>query len=228
MTAGGVDRSCLVSKGRVRSRVNGLVLVPVAVLSLMSMACSVFGVRSEREPEYTVLLQEGSKEIRQYSAYLVARTWAEGEYDESSNKAFRVLFDYISGNNVSQRSVAMTAPVSQERAGEPVAMTAPVSQERSAGGWTMTFVMPSSYTMASIPEPVDPSIEIGEVPARKVAVLTYSGFTSPERIDRLGRDLIAWLEAQGYRAVGQPRSARYDPPFTIPSLRRSEVQIDVD
>ncbi len=196
-------------------------------MSVISAACSVFGVRSAREPSYAVTLQEGSKEIREYSSYLTARTWAEGKYDESSNKAFRILFDYISGNNVPQTRIVMTSPVTQERSGETITMTAPVNQERSAGGWTMAFVLPSSYTMTSLPKPADPRIEIGEVPATTVAVLTYSGFTSPEKIDRLSNELAGWLEKQGYETVGPPRSARYDPPFTIPFLRRNEIQIDV-
>ncbi len=204
------------------------VIALVAVMTLLTIACSVFGVRSEREPDYGVLLQDGNREIREYSSYLIARTQVEGDYDEASSRAFRILFDYISGNNQSRQEITMTVPVTQARDGEEVAMTAPVSQEREPDGWTMSFVLPSSYTMDSAPKPVDPSIRIEEVPSKAVAVLTYSGLTSPEKLDRLSNELAGWIETQGYRTASQPRSAHYDPPFTIPFLRRSEVHIDVE
>jgi hypothetical protein len=215
----------------------------VCSMTVISSACSVFGVRNSEMPAYEVLLSEDNKEIRAYAPYLVARTIVEGEYEDTANPGFRILFDYISGKNLSSEQVEMTAPVQQERtgekiemtspvlqerAGEKVAMTAPVQQEKTGQGWSMAFILPKKYTIETAPKPLDPRIEIIPVPAKTMAALRYSGFTDEEKITRKGEELIRWQRDQGYLAVGEPFSARYDPPWTLPFLRRNEVMVEVE
>ena len=106
-------------------------------------------------------------------------------------------------------------------------MTAPVLQERVGSEWWMAFVMPSSYTMDSLPAPLDPTIKTTEIPSRTVAVIRYSGILSQTAIDLHAFQLQAWIEANGYQALSAPRSAGYDPPWTLPFLRRNEVHIDI-
>jgi len=91
----------------------------------------------------------------------------------------------------------------------------------------MTFVMPSSYTMDSLPAPLDPTIRTTEIPSRTVAVIRYSGFLSQAATDRLAFELQAWIEANGYQALSAPRSAGYDPPWTLPFLRCNEIHIGI-
>jgi hypothetical protein len=205
-------------------------IVLIALASMFVLSCSVFGIRSEKEPVYKVLHKDGNKEIRQYGAYLVATTWSDGNYEQASKRGFRRLFDYISGNNSDQLSIAMTAPVLQENAtnGVTIAMTAPVLQEPDQQGWSMSFVMPATYSMDTLPRPRDDTIVLSEIPATYVAVLRYAGRTHAEKIKRLGQELLAWIETQeNYQMTSQPRSARYNPPFTLPFLRRNEIHLDV-
>jgi DNA gyrase inhibitor GyrI len=201
-----------------------------ALVGVFSVGCSVFGIRSEEQPIYEVLRTDGNKEIRRYSSYLVATTRSEGDYEHASTRGFWRLFDYISGNNSSQAHIAMTAPVLQEQAaaGEKIAMTAPVLQEQDAQGWTMSFVLPAKYTMQTVPRPLHDNVTLHEVPAAHVAVLRYSWGTSAEKITRLRHELLTWLATQNrYEVVSAPRSARYDPPFTLPFFRRNEIHVDV-
>lgn len=200
----------------------------MVLTSTLGFACSVVGIRTTKEPSYRVVRADGDVEVREYASYLVARTEATGDYDASGSAAFRRLFGYISGKNTATREISMTAPVIQERTGEKIAMTAPVLQERAGKTWRTAFVMPAAYTLDNAPAPLDPSIIIEEVPGRFVAVLRYRGFVSEETIAERSRELGTWLAAASYRVVSEPRSARYDPPFALPFLRRNEVHVTVE
>lgn len=122
----------------------------------------------------------------------------------------------------------MTAPVIQQQKGEEIAMTAPVLQEQQEGKWVMTFVMPETFTLETIPIPEDPKIQINKVKGKKIAVLRYSGSLGNDAIKTRSKELQDWLNQNGYKSLSSPRSAGYDPPFTIPFLRRNEIHIDVE
>lgn len=196
--------------------------------TLFLSACSVFGIPSVEEAGYDVLKDNAHIQIRQYKSLLTAQTEVDASYDEASSKAFQRLFDYISGNNKTQQKIAMTAPVMQEKQSEAIAMTAPVFQEKTGKTWLMSFVLPSDYALANAPVPLDAKIVLKEIPSKKVAVLTYSGFLSEQTIDENTNELKSWLEINGYKAISSPRSAGFDPPWTLPFLRRNEIHIDVE
>ena len=179
------------------------------------------------EAKYRVVLKEGSHELRQYNPQIVAETIVEGEFDEVGNKAFRLLFDYISGNNRKNKQIPMTAPVSQEKDGEKIPMTAPVNQEQRGDQWSITFLMPSSYTMQTVPVPVDDRVQLREIPERLMAAITYSGTWSQKRYDVHKRKLFGWIGEKRLLQVGEPIYARYNPPFTLWFMRRNEVLIPV-
>jgi len=197
-------------------------------MALCSTACSVLGVRSEETPNYSVVMAEDNKEIRAYDPYMLAQTVVQGSYDESSNQAFRILFDYISGANQTSEKISMTAPVTQGQQGEKIEMTAPVTRKPTGDGWSMAFVLPSKYDFDTAPRPTDARVELVQVPAKTMAALRYRGFTSAEKILRLGTELMDWSEQNGFLPVAAPVSARYDPPWTIPFLRRNEVLVEVE
>lgn len=197
---------------------------------LLQLVAHVFGVRREEGPAYEVLLRDGSREIRRYSGYLIAKTTVP-EGDDASNNAFRILAGYIFGKNRGSRQIAMTAPVLQERrpAGETIAMTAPVLQEARDGAWSMAFAMPSGFTRDTLPEPLDDSVTFDEMPPKEVASLRFSGRAERADAARKAEELRQWLSANGrYRPVSEARLASYDPPWTLPFLRRNEVHLDVE
>jgi len=202
------------------------------LISFITMAfltgCSVFGIRTAKEPDYQVLNDYGQIQIRHYPVLVIAETEVKADYQNSSSEAFRRLAGYIFGNNQKQQRMAMTAPVIQQPPAETMAMTAPVLQQKSGSVWQMAFVLPEGYSLSNAPKPLDPSVVIKEIPDKKVAVIRYSGSLSEQGIDEKSEELKNWLIQQGYKAISHPRSAAYDPPWTLPFLRRNEVHIDIE
>ena len=180
------------------------------------------------EAAYTVVIKDEKFEIRDYAPHILAETFVEGDFEEAGNKAFNVLFGYISGDNRSREKLAMTAPVSQEPKGEKIKMTAPVGQQRVQESWAVSFMMPASYTLETLPEPEDPKVTLRQVPARRMAAVRYSGFWSEKRYLRYKLELESWIHERGLTIVGDPIWARYNPPFTPWFLRRNEILIPVD
>lgn len=179
------------------------------------------------EATYKVVKKDNQFEIRDYAPYILAETVVGGNLEEAGNKAFNRLFRYISGGNRSRDKVAMTAPVSQEPIWEKIKMTAPVGQQRVQEKWAVSFMMPASYTLETLPEPEDPEVKLRQVPARRMAVVRYSGFWSEKGYLRHKLELESWIRDRGLTTVGDPIWARYNPPFTPWFLRRNEILIPV-
>ena len=196
-----------------------------AVAGLAALLPAV--VSAVEEAEYRVLLEDGPFELREYAPSIVAETAVDANFEDAGNRAFRTLFRYIDGNNVAQKEIAMTAPVSQEPSSEKIAMTSPVEQRASESGWVVSFMMPSSYTMETIPQPSDPAVRLRAIPAYRAAAIRYSGFWSEARYREHLQELTAWIERQGLETAGDPVWARYDPPFKPWFMRRNEILIPV-
>jgi effector-binding domain-containing protein len=179
------------------------------------------------EAPYTVIRSEGNFELREYPPLIVAETIVDGELEGAGNKAFRPLFRYISGANKSRDKIAMTAPVSQEQKGEKISMTAPVSQQRVQGKWAVSFTMPASYSMKTLPTPDDPNIKLRQVPARRMAAVRYSGSWSEKKYLQNKENLEKWIKASRLTVTGEPVWARYNAPFTPWFMRRNEILIPV-
>lgn len=179
---------------------------------------------------YTVLEKEGYFELRRYDTYIVAETIIEGDFKAVGNEGFRRLFDYISGNNRTKQKIAMTSPVSQDAnsGSKKIDMTAPVNQERLEGSWRITFVMPSKYTLETLPDPLDDRVKLKEVEGNVVAAVRYSGTWSQDRYEEKKGRLSDWIFQKGFVPVGEPIFARYNPPFMPWFLRRNEVWIPVE
>lgn len=194
----------------------------------LEAGCSTFGIRTVEQARYRVLSKEGKFEVRQYPDAIVAETVVDADYRAAQNIAFRRLAGYIFGKNKTRQQIPMTAPVIQEKASERIAMTAPVLQERSQHGWRMMFVLPAEYTLQTLPEPLDPDVFIRQQKGRKVAVLRYSGSLSEAAMNAHVDDLARWLAQKGLKATSEPRLAGYDPPWTLPFLRRNEIHVDIE
>jgi len=198
----------------------------VIALTLLMITGAISAMATEEAP-YTVLKTDDIFELREYPPQILAEIIVEGELEDAGNKAFRPLFRYISGDNKSRGKIAMTAPVSQEQKGEKISMTAPVSQQSVQGKWAVSFMMPASYTMETLPTPDDPTIRLRQVPARRVAVVRYSGFWSEEKYQFNKDKLQDWIRENRFTVAGEPVWARYNPPFTLWFMRRNEILIPV-
>ncbi|MBT8371785.1 MAG: heme-binding protein [Desulfobacterales bacterium] len=199
--------------------------ITVVTAFIMIGAIDVMAIE---EAKYEVIKKENKFEIRDYAAHILAATVVEGNLEDAGDEAFKRLFRYISGDNRSGSKVAMTAPVTQEPMREKIEMTAPVGQQRSKEGWIVSFMMPGSYTLETLPEPDDPKVTLRQVPARRIAALRYSGFWSEKSYLKHKAKLESWIHKMGLTRVGDPIWARYNPPFMPWFLRRNEILIPID
>jgi len=182
------------------------------------------------EPKYVLLEQSGDFQLRQYPALIIAEVEVEGDMDQASSRGFRLVADYIFGNNRASpgnsEKIAMTAPVTIEPRSEKIAMRVPVTLQPQAGSWRLNFVMPSQFTLDTLPAPNNPKVVLREVPSRKVAVLTFSGLASERKTAGKVKELLAWMAGKQLRPLADYELARYNPPWTLPFLRRNEVMME--
>ena len=190
------------------------------------------------EPSFKVIAKSGNFELRQYAPMLVAETLVDGDMDDASSTGFRKIADYIFGNNqvqagTSSTKIAMTAPVTMEPQSQKIAMTAPVAlvpMESMAASqqWRVHFVMPSQYTMSTIPKPKNPDVKLREVAGKLFAVHSFTGFNTESRVQAKTDELSGWIGQMNLKALGPAQLARYDPPWTLPMFRRNEVMVEVE
>jgi hypothetical protein len=226
---------------------------PVQIFILLALGLLGGPAMATEEPKFELISKHDHIELRRYPAFVVAETWVEGDMDTASGKGFRAIADYIFGNNVAANSaadtgsekIAMTAPVTMEpvkAASQKIAMTAPVAMEplpdagpasqtaqsmQGAKRWRVHFVMPSTYTLGTLPQPNNPAVQLREVPSKTWAVLRYSGFNTEAGIQQRTDELVAWLAAQKIQTTGSPQLARYNPPWTLPMFRRNEIMLEL-
>jgi hypothetical protein len=204
-----------------------------AGIRLLEQAASVIGVRSwTEEPPYEVEKTLSDVQIRRYGARIAAETTVFADEEaEARNQGFRRLAGYIFGGNNSRTTIAMTAPVTQQRAnadGKKIAMTAPVSQTAGPdGGWVIRFYMPARWTSDTLPIPNDATVKLVTVPPETFAVLRFRGSWGRAAIAARTAQLMSAAQTSGYQLAGAPISWFYDPPWTIPLLRRNEVAVAV-
>lgn len=185
------------------------------------------------EPKFQVLKKDGDFELRQYAPMIVAETLVSGSQDDASSQGFRVIAGYIFGDNKSASAepekIAMTAPVLLEKqgAGIKIDMTAPVTLDKIGDRWRVQFIMPSQYRIADLPKPNNPAVTLRDIPMSKLAALRFSGFAGEEKVAAKTRELTDWVIARGNAAINAPQLARYDPPWTLPFMRRNEILVEV-
>lgn len=192
---------------------------------LLASGCSVLGIRDTPEPRYAVVETLGPVEIRRYETRIAAETVLDSDEESARGAGFRRLAGYIFGGNRARASIAMTAPVAQSRT---IAMTAPVAQSRDGGGrWVVRFFMPAEWTLETLPAPNDPTVSLVAVPPETYAVLRFTGSTSPEAVGARRTELVAALAQTRWQVEGEPIAWFYDPPWTLPFLRRNEAAVVV-
>jgi len=185
------------------------------------------------QPKYEIVKIYKGFELRRYAPYIVAETVVSGNFDDAGNKAFRILFKYISGNNLKKTEIPMTAPVNQTpvtEIGEKIEMTAPVEQTphvKNSDTYVFSFIMPSKYTLETLPLPADPRVKLRQGKSRLLAARTYSGTWSEKLYRENEAALLEEVKAAGLTTVGEPIFARYNSPFTLWFLRKNEVLVEV-
>ncbi|MGB1186739.1 SOUL family heme-binding protein [Cycloclasticus pugetii] len=200
----------------------------VAIIGIVfTLAIAVGPVMSDVEiPNYEVVKSEGDIQIRKYAPMIIAEVQMSGKREDAIGDGFRLLADYIFGNNIANQDIAMTAPVQQQESTK-IAMTAPVQQQSAGNYWQVSFVIPSEYTMDTLPKPVNERVVLKEIPAKTFAAITFSGTNSDENVKAHEKILLEYVEANDLSVISTPKYAFYNPPWTLPPMRRNEVMIEI-
>lgn len=206
-----------------------LVAAGLGILTAGSIAAYGAFQESIEGPEYTVTMEDGAMEVREYAPIIVAEVWSEGTRERASSQGFRRLAAYIFAQDRGGDEIAMTSPVMQDNArNEEIAMTSPVMQDAGEEGrWRTRFVMPAEYTLETLP-PAPDDITLTEMPARRMAVVRFSGNARNAELAEREAELLAWMDANGFVATGGAEYAFYDPPSVPGALRRNEVMIPIE
>jgi hypothetical protein len=200
---------------------------------LISLLIASIAMATE-EPKFFIIEKSEPFELRDYAPQLIAEVKVEGDLDTASSQGFRLIAAFIFGKNQVSEKISMTAPVGIEATqSTKIAMTVPVGIEaskESATGvnqWVFSFVMPSEYTMATLPKPLNPLVTIRELPAQKRAAIIFSGFNNETKVLEKTKALEEWIKSKQWQAIGVPQFARYNPPWSLPFMRRNEILITV-
>ncbi len=206
------------------------VLLTVGGLAAAALAAAVAAgpvLSRVEQPDYKVLEKDGRIEIRDYGPTIAAEATVEGDRKPAIEQGFRLIAAYIFGKNEPRAKIEMTAPVEQEKA-QKIAMTAPVTEQAQSGKlWTVRFIMPKEWTMQTLPVPSDPRVSLKPYPARRFAVVTFSGIARDADIAEQTDELRRFVEMRKLATVGEPVLAFYNPPWTLPFLRRNEIMLEL-
>ncbi|MGJ3233169.1 MAG: SOUL family heme-binding protein [Oceanicaulis sp.] len=183
------------------------------ILALAALIALAGPAMASEEPAYTLIAREGDFEIRDYPALILAEVQVEGDRRAATNAGFGPLANYVFGGNQPAERIAMTAPVTSEPSGE--------------GRWRVAFIMPAQWSMETLPAPNDASVSLRETPARRVAVLRFSGLMGERRASEKLAELEAVLVRRGLEPVSGPTFAAYDPPWIPGPFRRNEIWIEI-
>ena len=181
-------------------------------------------ISNVEKPDYKIIQSEQNIEIRQYDPMIIAEVEVDGKREDAIRDGFRLLANYIFGNNTVEQNISMTAPVQQK---EKIAMTSPVQQQLAGKSWQISFVMPSEYSMESLPVPNNNRVRLKEILAKKFVVIEFSGSNSNENVIGHENQLMKYIKANQINIIGSPKYAFYNAPLTLPLLRRNEVMIEI-
>jgi hypothetical protein len=191
-------------------------LRPLALLAIAALAagCTVVGIRSgTEEPPFEVVDRLADDiEVRRYGPRLAAET-AVPDRPGARKDAFRKLAAYIFGGNRGERRIAMTVPVAIDEGGAET---------------RMRFFLPAELSLATAPAPADAAVALVELPGEFLAVRRFTGATGRREVARETEVLLGALEASGWEATGEPVAYFYDPPWSLPAVRRNEVVVRVE
>ena len=178
------------------------------------------------QPDYKLVTSRQNIEIRDYPSMIFAEVEVAGPRKQAISEGFKSLADYIFGNNTSAKKIEKTKPVTREPS-EKIPMTAPVIQEKHIDKWKVRFVMPKKYRLETLPKPQSKNIRLISSPAKRFAVIRFSGIARDKNIQQHTEKLRDYILAEKWEPIGGVVLAFYNPPWTLPFLRRNEIMIEI-
>ena len=194
----------------------------VSLVFLASFFCLWANISAAlEETSYRVLAANQIYEIREYDDRIAVQTTQKN----GQNGAFRKLFKYISGSNISSAKIDMTTPVTQS---VKIDMTTPVTQRFQDGKVTMKFFLPRKFQLETAPKPLSDDLSIVLIKGGKYAVIKYGGRSTYKNFEKHSKLLLEALVADKIHAVDQPIKATFNGPLTPFFVRRNEAMVRID
>jgi len=219
-----------------KNKLKVLLLSFLSLLILFIMWGAI--VSNVEQPKYSIVQTDGDIEIRHYEPMIIAKVRVDGERQAAVSSGFKLLAAYIFGDNTAQNKMNMTSPVKQVSVQEDIGasppvtqqkikMTAPVRQKKVNNIWEVSFVMPSKYTKETLPKPINSKVHIESIPKKQYAVIVFSGLISDKNLQKNKDKLLGYLAKNNIKMLSSPIYAFYNPPWTMPFLRKNEVLVEV-
>jgi effector-binding domain-containing protein len=219
-------------------------IIITLITSVLLLGYALLGpaMSNVEQPKYQVVSEQGNIQIREYNPSIVAEVQVQGEREEAISQGFRLLADYIFGNNKVEQDIAMTAPVKQQ-SGQKIAMTAPVTQQSSQkiemtapvkqqgssdNAWKVNFTMPSKYLMNTLPQPNNEKVRLHQVSSKKYIVIKFSGMGFNKNLASHEKELQEYISKNKIQTLSEPIYAFYNPPWTLAFLRHNEIMIEIE
>jgi effector-binding domain-containing protein len=213
----------------------------LAVILMMVLIGLSGAIMSDVEQaKYKVIESHNNIEIREYTPMIVAEVEVTGTREEAIKQGFRMIADYIFGDNTPAKKIAMTAPVTQtegekiamtapviQTPSEKIPMTAPVIQQANNDTWKIRFIMPQGYTLTTLPVPKNDAVKLKQIAEKRFVVIRFSGLPDHEKLQQHQQTLSAFIQEKRLKASPVATYAFYNPPWTLPFLRRNEVMFEV-
>ncbi len=196
-------------------------LISLLIISLIGPVMS-----NVEQPPYEILAKKERIEFRQYQPMIIAKVVVSGTRENALGNGFRLVADYIFGNNLAEQKIAMTAPVEQQSIAQ-IKKSSAVQQKIKDDEWQINFVMPAQYNLKSLPKPKNQKVSLSKIPAKKYAALRFSGSNSSSNIAKHEKQLLAYLAEHNIAYQPPVKYAFYNPPWTLPFLRRNEVMVEI-
>lgn len=217
-----------------------IIITSITLTLLLGYAALGPAMSNVEKPQYQLISEHGNIQIREYNPSIVAEVQVQGEREEAISQGFRLLADYIFGNNKVEQDIAMTAPVTQQsgqkiamtapvtqRSSQKIEMTAPVKQQGSDNAWKVNFTMPSKYSMNTLPKPNNEKVTLHQVSSKKYIVIKFSGMGSNKNLALHEKELQEYISKNKIQTLSEPIYAFYNPPWTLAFLRHNEIMIEI-
>lgn len=214
-------------------------LFGIAAMTITATTTSLSAAEDIESPKFEVAISGEGAELRRYAPMIAAEVQvAADDVDAAGSMGFMPLANYIFGNNLPGETIDMTAPVTtapvSERGsmtggdGDKIAMTAPVTTSPTEDGlFTVRFMMPSKWTMDTLPAPADERVALVPVPERHIAVAGFTGAKEAASIKAAERAIEDFVSANNLVPTGEFTLAGYSAPFVPDPQKKWEVHLEV-
>ena len=191
-------------------------LIILGLIFVLFLGSQIYLYRSSKSIEgykYSIIKTYKDFEIRTYQASLFTSVKIHTDnYKQASSKGFSILGGYVFGKNEDKEQIPMTSPV---------AMTLEKKE------MTMLFLVPEKFTKENLPKPENTNIEFIEIPEKKMAAITFSGWASDEKIEKYKLLLIKLLDENGIKYANKFSVLGYNPPYEV-LFRRNEIIVELE